>query len=521
MKPKKQNPKAVASHVPLPGSQKAAPMASAIDTLNPNEVMTVTIRVRRKKSIESALKSGKHISHEAYEKNYGAAAADLAAVEDFAGVYQLSVVGSSVARRSVVLTGTVKHFEEAFQVHLSHYRGVDGNTFRGRTGGINIPANLAGIIEGVFGLDNRPHATPKSQVLQEGGMFTAHAAATGSFSADHIAKLYGFPAGVTGHGQCIGIIELGGGFRNADLQNYFTGLGITPPSVKAKSVDGGHNSPSTANSADGEVMLDIEVAGSVAPGAKQVVYFTPNTDQGFLDAITTAIHDKVNNPSVISISWGSAEVNWTPQSLDSFNQAFQSAAVLGVTVTVAAGDEGSSDNMPDGKVHVDFPASSPYVLACGGTRLIAKGSTVGAETVWHDSNSSATGGGVSDYFPLPGYQVGKGVPIAISSKFAGRGVPDVAGDADPVTGYKVVVDGQSLVFGGTSAVAPLMAGLIALRNEQAGNQAGFINPKLYANPTQFCRDITVGNNITTSTNLGYHAAPGWDACTGWGVMNKI
>jgi kumamolisin len=521
MKPTKSKIATAESYTLLAGSQKASPLATATDTLNANEVMSVTIRVRRKKSLEAALKSGKQISREAYEKNYGAAAADLAAVENFGQLYHLSVVESNAARRSVVLTGSVKNFEAAFQVHLSHYRAADGSLFRGRTGGINIPKNLEGIVEGVFGLDNRPHATPKSQVLQDGGMFTDHSAATNSFTANQIARLYGFPTGVTGQGQCIGIIELGGGFRNADLQNYFTGLGITPPSVSAQSVDGGLNSPSTANSSDGEVMLDIEVAGTVAPQAKIVVYFTPNTDQGFLDAITTAIHDPVNKPSVISISWGSAEVNWTVESLNSFNEAFKAAALLGVTVTVAAGDQGSSDDVSDGKVHVDFPASSPYVLACGGTRLVAKGNTVASETVWHDSNSSATGGGVSEFFPLPNYQVGKGVPVSVSTKFAGRGVPDVAGDADPVTGYRVVVDGQSLVFGGTSAVAPLMAGLIALRNQQAGNQAGFINPKLYATPTQFCRDITTGNNITTSTHLGYHAAAGWDACTGWGVMNKI
>lgn len=442
MKLTKQKTKAVESYTLLAGSQKAAPLASPAETLNANDVMNVTVRIRRKKSIEPLLKSGKRISHEEYEENYGATAADLAAVEDFGQRHRLSVVESSAARRSVVLTGRVKDFEEAFQVHLSNYRDANGGTFRGRTGGINIPGSLAGVVEGVFGLDDRPHATPKYQVLQADGMFTSHAAAPASFTANQVAKLYGFPAGATGQGQCIGIIELGGGFRNADLHNYFTGLGITPPSVTAKSVDGGLNSPSTANSDDGEVMLDIEVAGSVAPKAKQVVYFTPNTDQGFLDAITTAIHDKVHNPSVISISWGSAEVNWTVQSLNSFNEAFKSAAVLGVTVCVAAGDEGSSDNVPDGKVHVDFPASSPYALACGGTRLIAKRNTVAAETVWHDNNSSATGGGVSEFFPLPNYQAGKDVPVSASTKFKGRGVPDVAGDADPMTGYQVLVDGQ-------------------------------------------------------------------------------
>jgi kumamolisin len=276
MKSTKLKTKTAESYSLLAGSQKAAPAATPIDALNANEVMNVTIRVRRKKSIESALKSGKQISREKYENNYGGAPADLAAVESFAQLHHLTVVESSPARRSVVLTGSVKDFETAFQVHLSYYRSTDGSAFRGRTGGINIPDSLAGIVEGVFGLDNRPHATPKYQVLQEDGLFANHAAASGSFTANQIAKLYGFPTGMTGQGQCIGIIELGGGFRNTDLHNYFAGLGITPPSVTAKSVDGGLNSPTSANSSDGEVMLDIEVAGSVAPQAKQVVYFTPN-----------------------------------------------------------------------------------------------------------------------------------------------------------------------------------------------------------------------------------------------------
>jgi kumamolisin len=160
-------------------------------------------------------------------------------------------------------------------------------------------------------------------------------------------------------------------------------------------------------------------------------------------------------------------------------------------------------------------------LACGGTRLVIKGNSISAETVWRDDNSSATGGGVSEFFPLPDYQKGKGVPVSASTKFKGRGVPDVAGDADPETGYKVLVDGQQMVVGGTSAVAPLMAGLIALLNQKTGIHAGFVNPRLYINPIQYCRDIVSGNNITTSTHLGYTAAKGWDACTGWGIMNKI
>jgi kumamolisin len=268
------------------------------------------------------------------------------------------------------------------------------------------------------------------------------------------------------------------------------------------------------------VMLDIEVAGAVAPEASIVVYFAPNTDQGFLDAITQAIHDTTNKPSVISISWGASESNWTDQSLTNFNEAFKAASLLGVTICAAAGDSGSDDSVGDGKVHVDFPASSPYVLACGGTKLVTNGTKISSETVWHESSTSATGGGVSNFFPIPDYQAKAKVPLSLDTKFKGRGVPDVAGNADPQTGYKVRVDGQNMVIGGTSAVAPLMAGLIALVNEKNGKSAGFINPQIYSTAGS-CRDIIKGDNITTSTNKGYKAGKGWDACTGLGVLSKL
>ena len=205
----------------LAGSEKSIPQAVSAGTVNANEIMGVTVRVRRKKSIEKSLKDIRHISHEMYEKEYGSTAEDMDMVEAFAQLYHLTVVERSAARRSVVLTGNVNDFETAFQVHLSNYINADGTTFRGRVGNIHIPQKLEGIIEGVFGLDNRPHATPKFQVLQHESKFTAHAAAAGSFTPDKLAKIYGFPQGVNGQGQCIGIIELGGGFRNADINNYF------------------------------------------------------------------------------------------------------------------------------------------------------------------------------------------------------------------------------------------------------------------------------------------------------------
>ncbi len=510
--------------VPLSGSEKTAPDATPLDTLDPNQVLTVTVRVGRKKSLTPMVSTksvvNKVMSRSEFASQYGAEPAVLKQVAAFATAYDLSLVEQSAARRSVLLRGTVTQLEQAFGVSLANYRMADGTEFRGRTGAINVPVELVGSIEGVFGLDDRPQARPHFQVYHpDHGAGIAPRAGSASFTPPQLARLYNYPTGVTGKGQCIAIIELGGGFRKADITAYFTSLGLKAPSVIAVSVDGGHNAPSTADGADGEVMLDIEVAGGVAPGASIVVYFAPNTDQGFLDAITTAIHDTKNKPSVISISWGASENNWTPQALTSFNEAFQAAAALGVTVCAAAGDTGSDDSVGDGKAHVDFPASSPYVLACGGTKLTASGNTISAEVVWHESKTSATGGGISDTFDLPDYQQKSHVPPSVNDKKRiGRGVPDVAAVADPATGYAVRVDGSNLVIGGTSAVAPLMAGLIALINQKRGKAVGFIHPIIYANPKAF-RDITQGNNSTTSGNKGYSATTGWDACTGLGVAD--
>ncbi len=264
-----------------------------------------------------------------------------------------------------MVSGTVSNLQKAFNVELKEYSHPRGN-FRGRVGTLSVPFEYADIITGVFGLDNRPQAEPHFRRLAQPDKHKHKTpASTTSHNPNEVAQLYDYPSG-DGTGQCIGLIELGGGFKLDDLNTYFSSLNIKTPQVIFVSVDGGANSPSTPDSADGEVMLDIEIAGAIAPAAKIVVYFAPNTDQGFLDAITTAVHDSTNQPSVISISWGSAESNWTSQALTNFDEAFQSAAAMGVTVCVASGDNGSSDGVSDGKNHVDFPASSSFALGCGG-----------------------------------------------------------------------------------------------------------------------------------------------------------
>ncbi|QJD78830.1 S53 family peptidase [Spirosoma rhododendri] len=524
---RKNTPPTFGPLVPLPGSERPAPAATKSSLANSNESINVTIRLRRRQSINTLVNQSaavaQPLNRSDYARQYGASPADMRLVVAYAAANGLTVVLKSTARRTVLVRGTVAQLSKAFGVTLNIYRLADGSTVRGRKGPVMVPDNLVASIEGVFGLDNRPQARAHFQIYNPGdaqGIANPRAVAA-SFTPPQLAKLYNYPTDRTGKGQTIAIIELGGGFRQADITAYFKSIGLKAPSVKAVLVDGGKNAPSNANGADGEVMLDIEVAGGIAPGANIVVYFAPNTDQGFLDAITTALHDARNKPSVISISWGSAEKSWTPQALNSFNQAFQSAAALGVTICAAAGDTGSDDSVGDKLAHVDFPASSPFVLACGGTKLLTttNGTAISTETVWHESNTSATGGGISDVFDKPDYQAKASVPPSVNDgKRVGRGVPDVAAVADPATGYVVRVDGQNLVIGGTSAVAPLMAGLVALINEQRSQPVGFIHPKIYATPTVF-RDVTQGDNITVTNSKGYSATTGWDACTGLGVAD--
>jgi kumamolisin len=459
-----------------------------------------------------------HLSRASYRATHGADPVDVRRIVRFARRHNLTFIGHHPAARTVHLRGTVANFSRAFRVSLCVYRHPRG-IYRGRTGPIYVPAALQGVIRGVFGLDNRPVAHPHFRRKRQLGGAWPHAQDIG-YSPVEVAQLYSFPTGGNGAGQCIGIIELGGGYTVTDLNTYFKNLGVPAPQVVAVPVAGGSNKPTgDPNGPDGEVMLDIEVAGAVAPGAKLAVYFAPNTNQGFLRAINRAIHDQVNKPSVISISWGGPEASYTKQALNAFDQAFQAAGLLGVTICVAAGDDGSSDGVPGRHAHVDFPASSPHVIACGGTSLKASGTSIISETVWNDGpGGGAGGGGISDFWPLPSYQTNANIPPSVNGGRIGRGLPDLAGDADENTGYNVRVDGLNTVIGGTSAVAPLTAALIALLNEKLSAPVGYLNPLLYStigNAGAF-RDITQGNNDMTGLVGGYKAAAGWDACSGFG-----
>jgi len=524
--------------VPLPGSVRTQ-LANVrpAGALDESETITVTLVLRRRAAVPAALVTGPEtVTHEELDTRYGADPDDIARVTSVLGQLGLTVTETHQGSRRLKMTGTIGAMSQAFGTTLtlvtSPQPGGTGSVqHRYRSGGLSVPAELAGIVTAVLGLDDRPQAraqfrlrstgvaartavTPETAVTQE----AEPAAATPKpLTAVQVASFYKFPEGTDGTGQTIAIVEFGGGYSQKDLDTYFSGLGLATPSVTAVGVDGATNSP--GEPADGEVELDIQVAGAVAPKAAQVVYFAPNSDQGFIDAISAAVH-AAPTPTVVSISWGQSEDQWSQQTRNSLDAAFADAAALGVTVTVAAGDNGSSDDPSGGTgVHCDFPASSPNALACGGTKLTGDTNTytITSEVVWNElaNNEGAGGGGVSDVFPVPSWQTSVGVPPIAGGTATGRGVPDVAGNADPVTGYLVVVDGKQQPIGGTSAVAPLWAGLLARLSQATGKKFGLLQPLIYAGvskggPAPGFNDIVSGNNGA------YKAGPGWDACTGLG-----
>ncbi len=476
---------------PFARSFREAPRDPRVADVDDGATVRLTVVLRPATPIDPARCVGAAMSRTAFGERHATSQAVLDRVAAYARAHGMRVEAADPARHCVKLSGTYAQARAAFQPDEMGVYESHGRRYVSRAGHLHVPADLADEIVAVQGFDQRPVASPRMRVLPR-------AAATVSYDPAQVAARYQFPTGADGGGQTVAMIELGGGFDPDATARAFAAKGVKRTGqLVSVSVDGAVNTPGDPSGADGEVQLDIEIAGSVAPGATVAVYFTTNSSGGFLDAIQSALHDPARDPSALSISWGGPESGWAGQDIDAMDQAFQSAAALGVTVCAASGDSGATDGAPDGRKTTDFPASSPNVLGCGGTSL----PRTGAETAWNDGEGGASGGGFSAHFPQPAYQKG------ISG--SGRGVPDVAGDADPRTGYNVSVDGQDTVVGGTSAVAPLWAGLVALLNQALGRRAGFINPVLYANPSAL-HDIVAGNNG------GFAAGPGWDPVTGLG-----
>lgn len=518
------------SHCLLAGSMRAVrPGASVLGAADPDEWIELTIKVRRKKSLPEISSSTKPISRAVLAEEYGAAPADIEKVKTVLTAIGLKILKEDPGSCSLRVGGTADVIESAFQLKLFFYAHGSGN-YRGRKGDIQIPAELKDIITGVFGLDTRRMVNRRPIRRRRTSLDLADRAAASRswFYPAELATIYSFPDG-NGQGQTVGLIEFGGGYFESDLVTFCKNANVSMPSVRTVSVN---NTPTNQkDGAEGEVMLDVEIVAGVCPAANIVVYFSSFDESGWVNVIDTAVHDQQHPLSVLSISWGYAEDAsgaWTNGALDAINDTLKAAALLGVTICVAAGDDGSDDQVGDGHAHVDFPSSSPYVLAVGGTTLKRSASGTVTETAWRDGdglrqdNGGSTGGGVSTYFPRPDWQT-----VTIKSinpgAIEGRIVPDVAADASANTGYWVVVDGQGGASGGTSASAPLWASLIARINASLGTPIGYLNPLLFQQGVggktlgaSGFRDIVSGNNSTASIG-GYNAGSGYDAVTGWGV----
>ncbi len=490
---------------------------------DPNKIVEVTLHLRSRNHAKNALDreisrliSGqrKPMTREEWEEKYGADPADIAKIEAFASDFGLKVSERHMGARMMKLAGTSAGASAFFGIERLKFNSPDG-TFSGHLGPVRVPAEIATLIKYVGGLDERQHVQRQPQ---RQWIFVKPTILTPSgFQPTEIATVYNFPQGVTGKGVTVGVIEMGGGYRLEDITRYCTWIKTPMPPIVAVSVDGGTNDPDgKTKDFDGEVTGDMETIAGVAPGARIAVYFTKNTNHGFLDAVNYAVHDKVNQPSILSISWGGPESTFSKSMLQTFNGVLQAASLLGITVCCASGDHGSSAGEAHG-AHVSFPASSPYALACGGTTLrLSDHNTIKSEVVWNNKDG-ASGGGFSEVFPIPDWQ--KSTPAAKKAKQykkSGRGVPDVASVGDPRTGYMILVNGKYVVGAGTSAAAPLWAGLIARINEKLGHAAGFVNPLLYQSSSDFEKEGAF-HAITSGNNGAYQAGPGWNPCTGFGT----
>jgi kumamolisin len=521
------------THVSVAGSNRVPlPGAHALGRANSNAVLEVTLKLRRKAKLpELNGRPAKVLTRAELANSYGASKDDIDKTVATFGALGLKCVASDAATRTVRLSGTVAAFEKAFAVKLFNYSHPGGH-YRGRVGSVHTPEALKDIVVGVFGLDNRQVAHRRRHVARDTAQ-AKHPASIPSawYTSGELASHYQFPPG-DGSGETIGLLEFGGGYFESDLKHFCALAKVSMPTVKAISTDG--TSTSAKDGAEGEVMLDIEVVAGVCPKATIAVYFAQFTEQGWITALDAAIQDKEHDPGVLSASWGYAEDAdiWTKQAMDQLNETLQEAAHLGITVCIAAGDDGSSDAIMDGSAHVDFPGSSPFVLSVGGTTVPTKGGPL-PDIVWKEGdglradNGGSTGGGVSAVFPRPTWQAEVNIVSVNAGAIAGRCVPDLAANADwDASPYLLFVDGQAQPNGGTSAATPLMASLIALINAKrgSGKRVGYLTPVLYQSAGKggqtigsiACADVLTGDNTTAKTG-GYTAGRGYDAASGWGT----
>ena len=524
------------THVVLPGSKRAKdPNAVKVGKLDPKERIDVTIDLAGPEMPKADEYVGQTLTPEVLAENYGTKKADADKVAKTLRRYGLRVEETSLASRSMRVSGTIAAMESAFRPKLVLMRSARQGEYRGRQGTLQIPAELKGLVKSVLGLDQRQMAKRKAR----GGTAKAAGQLAALAPAD-IEKQYNFPGG-TCQGEKIAIAEFGGGYFDSDVTAYCSKFQRKVPAINAISVDAPAYTlaqilalpkKQRADELDNsiEVMMDVEIVAGLCADAEISVYFSTFDQQGWVDLLDKVIAAR---PTVLSVSWGLAEddPSWSASAINAIDNRLNAARLLGITVCVSSGDDGSGDQVDDGKAHVDFPSCSPNALGVGGTMLTQSGSSV-KEVTWWDSpgrrtndGGGATGGGVSTIFPRPAWQNVK-VKSLNAKSIDGRVVPDVAALAgDPM--YELVVVGKPQQNGGTSASTPLWAALIARINSllPSAKQQRFLAPLLYMNGKSgqpvgkaSSRDITSGNNASNpEPGKGYKAGAGFDAVTGWGV----
>jgi kumamolisin len=439
------------------------------------------------------------------------------------------------ATGSLVLSGTAAQIEEAFHASLGMYSHREDGVLRGREGDLSIPAELDGLVLGVFGLDQRRVARrlARNDAAADPGKLASQ-----PLKPAELEERYGFPAGDCA-AQTIAIAEFGGGYFPDDVHTFCKTHGRTLPNIDTVSVGATPLTPTqiAALSAEQqapalgeshEVMMDVEIVAGLCAKARICVYYAPFDQKGWIDLLDRVVASDPA-PVALSVSWGLAEdsPDWSAAALKAIDERLRAASERGITVCAASGDDGAGDQMHDQRAHVHFPASSPFVLAVGGTMLDGEDEVVWWNTPGDRSQprGGSTGGGVSVKFPRPAWQTTK-VPSLNAGSIDGRVVPDVAALAGP-PGYSLVFDGQQTLNGGTSAATPLWTALIArIAAARGGAKPAFLAPLLYqaagdgrARGATAFADITKGSNMSPQPGFGYEAQAGFDAVSGWGVPN--
>jgi kumamolisin len=479
------------------------------------EPMTITVRVppmnRPSPALVRAVVEGRRppLTRVEYRARFAADPAAVSAVIRWATRRGYRVRPHDLSRNAVDVTGPASRLAADFGVTLVRYH-ARGVSWLSRIGPVHLPGPLVGRVIGVLGFDEQPLDRRASlpAAVERGGR-------TRSFTAPQVGTWYGFPAEADGAGQTIGVIALGGGFRASDLRAYFTRLQVPHPRVTAASVQGARNRPlGPSREFDGEVTGDVQTVGALAPGAHLVVYFAPNTERGFLAAVAHAVHDRRWKPSVISVSWGRNERHWSRRTLRQFDQVLQDAALMGVTVCCSSGDFGALADPLDRTPGVCFPASSAWVLACGGTSLGTRVAGHIREHAWAN-HLGASGGGESVLCRRPRWQEGYG-------RRSGRGrlMPDVAANGDPESGYRCFVAGAWHVGAGTSAAAPVWAALIARLNQLRGRPVGLVTPALYRGAAALVRRGAL-RPVPTRPSGPVPSRASWNRHTGLGVPHGV